>query len=137
MKVFNPKALATAVLITLLATTAYADPHSGHERKTQEEQLATLPGLTQAQRDDIVRIEKENREAQRALMESTRTQHEQLRDQATQKLRTALGDKAYATYVTWKLEQRGQHRGERRRGRMGQRPSPPAGDQEMEPAAGE
>ena len=38
---------------------------------------------------------------------------EQLRDQATQKLRTALGDKAYATYVTWKLEQRGHHRGER------------------------
>ena len=137
MKGFNLKALASAVLVTLLATAAYADPHSGHERKTRQEQLATVAGLTQAQRDDIVRIENENREAQRALMETTRAQHEQLRDQATQKLRTALGDKAYATYVTWKLEQRGHHRGERRHGRMGNRPPPPAGDQPMDSAAGE
>ncbi|MEP6881620.1 MAG: hypothetical protein ABI866_06480 [Dokdonella sp.] len=137
MKAFNPKAIATALLVTLLATAAYADPHQGHERKTPEEQLATVPGLTQSQRDDIIRIEKENREAQRALMQTTRTQHEQLRDQAAQKLRTALGDKAYATYLTWKLEQRGGHRGDRRHGRMGNRPPPSAADQPMEPPAGE
>ena len=137
MKAFKPKAIATALLVTLLATAAYANPQSGHQRKTPEERIATVPGLTQTQRDDIVRIEKENRDAQLALMQTTRAQHEQLRDQATQKLRTALGDKAYATYVTWKLEQRGHHRGERRHDRMGNRPPPPAGDQPMDSAAGE
>ena len=137
MKTFNPKVIASALLVTLLATAAYADPNPGHERKTPEERIATVPGLTQAQRDVIVRIEKENRDAQQALMQTTRAQHEQLRDQATQKLRTALGDKAYATYVTWKLEQRGGHRGDRRHGRMGHRPPPSAADQTMEPPAGE
>ncbi len=137
MNAFNPKAIATALLVTLLATAAYAGPHPGHERKTPEERIATVPGLTQAQRDDIIRIETENREARRALMQTTRTQHEQLRDQATQKLRTALGDKAYATYVTWKLEQRGGHRGDRRHGRNGNRKPPSAADQQIEPPVGE
>jgi len=137
MKSFHPKALATALLVTLLATAAYADPHSGHERKTPEERIASIPGLTQTQRDDIVRIEKENREAQRALMEKTRTEHESLRDQSTQKLRTALGDKAYATYLTWRLDQRGDHRRGGRKNGMGHRPPPPGADNGMPPPAGE
>lgn len=135
MKSFNPKVIASVLLASLVATAAHAGPHPGHERKTPEALVATIPGLTQAQRDDIVRIGMENRQAQHALMEKTRAEHEQLRDRATQKLRTALGDKAYATYATWRLEQRADHRRDCRRHRMGHRPPADEADPEIAPDA--
>ena len=127
------------MLVTLLATAAYAapsGPRSAPDPQARAEKLATVPGLTQAQRDDIIRIEDESRAAQRALMEKTRGEHAKLREDANKKLRTALGDKAYADYVAWRLEQRGDQRHERRHDRMGKRP-PSAADGNMQPPAGE
>ena len=112
MNTFKARTLAASLLVTLLASAAWAG--SGQrvdaDPQARAEKLATIPGLTQAQRDAIVRIEDESRAAQRALMERTRAEHEKLRDESRQKLRSALGDKAYADYMTWRLEQRGEHR---------------------------
>ena len=143
MKIFNTKAIAATLLVTLLATAAYADQRSGQDRQSPEAKLATAPGLTQTQRDEIIRIEKENREARQALMEKMRTERETLREDGTKKLRAALGDKAYANYVTWKLEQRREHRGdrgsrgdrhERRGNRKGHRPASSDTDEAMDSA---
>lgn len=139
MKAFNTRSIAAALLVTLLASAAYANPRAGQQQKTVEAELASVPGLSQAQRDDIIRIENENHEAHRALMKSTRSEHERLRDQATSQLRAALGDKAYADYVTWKLEQPRQHRGRGHRGnrdgrqgtRKEHRPAPCDADETM------
>ena len=113
MKTLNSKTIAAAVLATLLATVAYAAPKSNQDRMSPEAKLATVPGLSQAQRDDIMRIEKESREAQRALMKKMHEERQNLRSESTRKLRAALGDKAYADYVTWKLEHRRGHRADR------------------------
>ena len=139
MNTFKTKTLAASLLVTLLATAAYAGPpgpRSAPDPQARAEKLATVPGLTQAQRDDIIRIEDESREAQRGLMEKARSDHQKLRDETTRKLRVALGDKAYADYATWKLEQRGEHRRDRRHDRMGHR-SPPGADGEPQAPAGE
>ncbi len=136
MNTFKFRTIVATLLVALLATAAYAEPRSDPDPQTRAEKLATVPGLTQAQRDDIIRIENESREAHRALMDKARSDHQKLRDETIQKLRTALGDKAYANYVTWKLEQRGQHRRERRHERMGHR-SPPGTDEEMQAPADE
>lgn len=122
MKTFTTRTIAAAFLVTLIAS-AQAAPRPGHERQSPEERIATVPGLTQTQRDDIVRIETESREAQRALMQRTRDERRVLREASNQKLRAALGDKAYADYASWKLEQRAEHRGARRGHRKGQRAS--------------
>ena len=116
MNTFKARTLAASLLVTLLASAAWAGPgpRVDADPQSRAEKLATVPGLTQAQRDDIIRIEDESRAAQRALMEKTRAEHEKLRDEATGKLRAALGDKAYADYVTWRVEQRGEHRRDRR-----------------------
>lgn len=110
MKLLNAMIIAAALVATLLALPSQAQSRTDARQQNHEEKLATVPGLSQAQRDTIVRIERENREAQRALMQKTRSEHENLRNEATTKLRAALGDKAYADYVTWKLEQRKGHR---------------------------
>lgn len=116
MNTFKARTLAASLLVTLLASAAYAGsgPRVDADPQARAEKLATIPGLTQTQRDAIVRIEDESRAAQRALMEKTRAEHEKLRDESRQKLRSALGDKAYADYMTWRLEQRGEHRRDRR-----------------------
>lgn len=138
MNTFKARALAASLLITLMATAAYAGPgpRSAPDPQARAEKLATIPGLTQAQRDDIIRIEDENRAAQSALMEKTHSERQKLRDEGIQKLRAALGDKAYADYVTWKLEQRGDHRRDHRHDRMGKRPMSGA-DGDMQAPAGE
>lgn len=135
MKTFNGRIIASALLVTVLSTAAFAASHSGHERQSREAKLATVPGLTQVQRDNIIRIEKENHEARRALREKMRSDREALRAESSQKLRTALGDKAYADYATWKLEQRAEHRrdrGDRRGHRKGHRARSHGADQDME-----
>ena len=126
MNTFKARTLAVSLLVTLLATAAYAAPgqRSAPDPQARMDKLATVPGLTQAQRDDIIRIQDESRTAQRALMEKTHSEHQKLREESNQKLRKALGDKAYADYVTWRLEQREQYRGDRREhryDRMGKR----------------
>ena len=110
MNAFSTRILPATLLATLLATAAYAAPRSGPDPQARADKLASVPGLTQAQRDDILRIENEGREAQRALMEKTRSERQTLRDETISKLRVALGDKAYADYMTWRVEQRGEHR---------------------------
>jgi Spy/CpxP family protein refolding chaperone len=145
MNTFRFKTLTASLLVALLATAATAAPGPKPEYRGIEEKLATAPGLTDTQRESIVRIEKEGREAQHALMEKTRSEHQALRDETTRKLRSALGDKAYADYLTWRIEQRAEHRGGRRgeghgergHGRRGNRPPPPDADQAMEPASEE
>jgi hypothetical protein len=88
-------------------------PGRWRQRGPSQEQLATVPGLTTAQQDAIYRIENDRRAAHEALLAKERPAHKQIEEQATQKLRAALGDEAYANYAAWKLE----HRGERRHGR--------------------
>ena len=141
MNTFKARTLAASLLVTLLATAAYAapGPRSAPDPQARMDKLATVPGLTQAQRDDIIRIQDESHTEQRALMEKTRAEHQKLRDEANQKLRTALGDKAYANYVTWRLEQRGEFRREHRgrgQGRMGKRAMSGSGG-DVQPPAGE
>ncbi|HET9032666.1 MAG TPA: hypothetical protein VFN25_07150 [Dokdonella sp.] len=135
MKLFSTKAIASALLVTLLASAAYADTRPS--RQSPEARIATVPGLTQTQRDDIVRIEMETREAQRALMDRVRNERKILREEQNSKLRAALGDTAYANYVSWKLEQRAEHRGARRSHGKGYRSAPSGAEQGMEPATGE
>lgn len=134
MKTFNSTVTAGALLACLLAGAAFAAPHAGANRASPEARIAAIPGLTQSQRDDIVRIETESRESQRALMERTRSERQALREGAAQKLRAALGDKAYADYLTWKLEQRGHHRADRRGHRKGQR-APSSTGEDIKPSA--
>ncbi len=119
MNTFNTKAIAAALLATLIASAAYAAPRSGHEQKSPEAKLATVPGLTDAQRNNITRIEKENRDARHALMKKMHDERQKLRDESTRKLRAALGDKAYADYLTWKMEQRRERHGDRGSHRSG------------------
>ena len=137
MSAFSTRTITATLLATLLATAAYAAPRNGPDPQARADKLASVPGLSQAQRDDILRIESEGREAQRALMEKTRGERQKLRDETTSKLRVALGDKAYADYVTWRMEQRGEHRRDHRgHDRKGQRPSS-GGDGKMPAPAGE
>jgi hypothetical protein len=137
MNTFRFKTITASLLVALLATAATAAPGPKSEHRGIEERLATAPGLTDTQREAIIRIEKEGREAQHALMEKTRAEHQALREQTNTKLRTALGDKTYADYLTWRFEQRPEHgkgrHGERGHGRRGNRPPPPDADQQMEP----
>lgn len=129
MNNFKLSTLAASLLITLMATAAYAGPRGAPDpqarAEARAEKIATIPGLNQAQRDDIIRIENETHAAQRALMETTRDERQRLRDEGMQKLRAALGDKAYADYVGWRLEQHGDHRRGHGQGRMGK--GPPSG----------
>jgi hypothetical protein len=141
MNTFRIKTIAASLLVALLATATHAAPGPMPKRPGIEERLATAPGLTDAQRETIVRIEKEGREAQHALMEKTRSEHQKLRDETHRKLRVALGDKVYADYLTWRLEQRMEHRGGRHgehgQGHRGHRPPPPDADEVMEPPSEE
>lgn len=140
MNTFKTRTLAASLLISLMATAVYAEPGPRNapdpqaRAEARAERLATIPGLTQAQRDDIIRIEDETRAAQRALMETTRSERQQLRDEGMQKLRAALGDKAYADYVTWKVEHRSEHRRGHGQGRMGKGPPPGASGDTQAPA---
>lgn len=140
MNTIKTRALAASLLVSLMATAAYAGPRSAPDpqarAQARAEKIATIPGLTQAQRDSIIRIEDENRTAQRALMEKARSDNQKLRDEGNQKLRAALGDKAYADYMTWRVSQREEFRHDHRQGHMGKR-QPPEADQDMQPPAGE
>lgn len=110
----NPirKTLALGLLAALLAATpAMAQPR--HMQGPSQEALATIPGLTQAQRDAIYRIETEKRAEQKALWEAQRSAHLAIKDKAVQELRSAIGDEAYATYAAWQLEQRAERKNAR------------------------
>jgi hypothetical protein len=139
MNTFLINTITSSLRVAVVATATHAAPGPMHERPGIEEKLASAPGLTDAQRETIVRIEKEGREAQHALMERTRSEHQKLRDETHRKLRAALGDKVYADYLTWRLEQRMEHRGRGHgerghgHGRYGNRPPPPDADEAMEP----
>jgi hypothetical protein len=101
----------------LAATPALAQPR--HKQMPSEEVLATIPGLTQAQRDAIFRIESEQMAERKAMREAERTAHQAIKAQTTEELRTALGDEAYATYAAWKLEQRAERKHDRHQRRGG------------------
>lgn len=112
MKNLIRNTLATGLFTALLvATPGFAQPR--HLHGPSEQALATIPGLTQAQRDAIYRIETEKRAEQKALWESQRAAQQAIRDQSVQELRTAIGDEAYATYAAWQLEQRAERKHER------------------------
>lgn len=110
--------LALSLLAALLAATP-ALAQSRHKQMPSEDVLATIPGLTQAQRDAIFRIETEQMAEHKALREAERTAHKAIKEQTTQELRTALGDEAYATYAAWKLEQRAERKHARHQRRGG------------------
>ena len=114
--------LASGLLATLLmASPGFAQPRGKHV--PSEEVLATIPGLTQAQRDAIYRIETERMVEHKALWEAERTAHQAIKEQTTIELRAALGDEAYATYAAWKLEQRSERKNARHQRRGGGAPS--------------
>lgn len=114
--------LASGLLaILLVAAPGFAQPRGKHV--PSEEVLATIPGLTQAQRDAIYRIETERMAEHKALWEAERAAHEAIKEQTTAELRTALGDEAYATYAAWKLEQRAERRNARHKRRGDRGPS--------------
>ncbi|MGB0134560.1 hypothetical protein [Dokdonella sp.] len=108
-------------LLTALLAAAPGFAQSRHKHMPSEEVLATIPGLTQAQRDTIFRIETEQRAEHKALLEAERSAHQAIKEQTTAELRAELGDDAYATYAAWKLEQRAErkHTRHQRRGGRG------------------
>lgn len=126
--------LASGLLAALLvATPGFAQPRDKHAPSAQA--LASVPGLTQAQRDDILRIETERQAEHKALWEAERAAHKAIRDQTIDELRAALGDEAYATYAAWKMEQRAERRHGRHHGRRGHGAPMDAGDDAGEPSA--
>lgn len=108
---------ASLLATTLMAAPSFAQPRAMHV--PSEEVLATIPGLTQAQRDAIYRIETEQMAERRAMWEAQRAAHQALKEQTTAELRAALGDDAYATYAAWKLEQRAERKNGRHHHRGG------------------
>lgn len=120
-------ALASGLLAALLlATPCIAQPR--HSFAPSEEVLATIPGLTQAQRDTIFRIESDQVAEQKALWESERSAHLAIKEKSSKELRAALGDEAYATYAAWKLEQRDERKQARGQRRGGSGSMPDGGD---------
>lgn len=76
------------------------------------EALATIDGLGAAQQADIRKILRERRDAEDALGsrlraeretldQRERAERERIEDQATQKLRAALGEDGYRSYARW------------------------------------
>lgn len=113
MKNLLRNTLASGLLAAMLvATPGFAQPRA--KFAPSAEALAAVPGLTQAQRNDILRIETERQAEHKALWEAERAAHEAIKEQTTNELRAALGDDAYATYAAWKLEQRAERKHGRR-----------------------
>lgn len=133
MKNLIRNTLASGLLAALLvASPGFAQPRGKHG--PSEEVLATIPGLTQAQRDAIFRIETEQRAEHKALWEAERSAHEAIKQQTAEQLRAALGDEAYATYAAWKLEQRSERKHARHQRRGGRGASMEDGDNSNDPA---
>lgn len=108
----NRNVVVSALFTAMLAASpVHAQPRG--KLAPSQEVLATIPGLTQAQKDAIYRIETEKQAEHKALWEAERAAHREISEQTTAELRAALGDDAYATYAAWKLEQRA----DRKRGR--------------------
>jgi hypothetical protein len=125
--------LASGLLAAMLvASPGFAQPRGKHAPSA--EAIAAVPGLTQSQRDDILRIETESHAEHKALWEAERTAHEAIREQTIDELRAALGDDAYATYAAWKMEQRAARRHGRHHGRGSHGAPMDAGDDAGEPS---
>lgn len=92
-----------------------AQPGSGHG--APYELLATAPGITIAQQQEIRRIESERRDAHDSLRIKQRGEHARIDEQAEQRLRHALTDDGYQRYIEWKstrFDQRSDGRHNRR-----------------------
>lgn len=94
------------VLIALAASgLALAQPGSGPGMPY--ELLATAPGITKAQQQEIRRIENERRDAHDTLRIKQRGEHERIDEQSEERLRKALTDEGYQRYIEWKTTRLG------------------------------
>lgn len=96
--------LSTALLSASVA--AYAGPGRDHGRGQQRlpsvETLATVPGLSVVQQQEMRRIAVEQRDAHEALRIKQRAEHERIDERGNERVRKLLGEQGFRKYAEWK-----------------------------------
>lgn len=71
-------------------------------------ELATLPGLTATQQQQLRQLLIQRRDAHEALRQREQAAHDKIDTDSARRIRSLLGEKAYVRYAKWSL-QRGPH----------------------------
>lgn len=117
--------LSTALLSA--AAVAHAGPGRDFDRGMRPipsaEMLATIPGLSTAQQQEMRRIAIEQRDAHEALRIKERAEHERIDERSDERIRKLLGEEGFRKYAEWKqTRMRGPHPGLRDGDRRGDGP---------------